>query len=144
MKERENGWNLKASGYMTAEPSYQKIRHKKACDAIELGHAITFVKVADGSVVSKRTYVPESHADVTDGYEAGYMDGLTHYELEHCPACKNVTDLQDALAENAKLREFAKNAYRHICVQEGYLRNSGYDSFDYFDTVAHELGVEVE
>lgn len=38
-------------------------------------------------------------------YEAGYRDGSINYELEHCPACKNVADLQEALAENAKLRE---------------------------------------
>ena len=38
-------------------------------------------------------------------YEAGYRDGSIHYELEHCPACKNVADLQEALAENAKLRK---------------------------------------
>lgn len=40
-------------------------------------------------------------------YEAGYKDGSIHYELEHCPACKNVADLQEALAENSKLRELA-------------------------------------
>lgn len=38
-------------------------------------------------------------------YEAGYRDGSINYELEHCPACKNVADLQEALAENEKLRE---------------------------------------
>ena len=38
-------------------------------------------------------------------YEAVYRDGSIHYELEHCPACANVADLQEALAENAKLRE---------------------------------------
>ena len=37
-------------------------------------------------------------------YEAGYRDGSIHYELEHCPACKNVADLQEALAENASLK----------------------------------------
>ena len=37
-------------------------------------------------------------------YEAGYRAGSTNYELEHCPACKNVADLQDALAENGELR----------------------------------------
>lgn len=36
-------------------------------------------------------------------YEAGYRDGSINYELEHCPACKNVADLQEALAENEKL-----------------------------------------
>ena len=41
-------------------------------------------------------------------YEAGYRDGSIHYELEHCPACKNVADLQEALADNAKLRELLR------------------------------------
>jgi hypothetical protein len=41
-------------------------------------------------------------------YEAGYRDGSINYELEHCPACKNVADLQEALAENEKLRESVK------------------------------------
>ena len=38
-------------------------------------------------------------------YEAGYRDGAINYELDHCPACKNVADLQEALEENAKLRD---------------------------------------
>lgn len=38
-------------------------------------------------------------------YEAGYRDGSIHYELEHCPSCQNIADLQEALEENAKLRE---------------------------------------
>ena len=29
----------------------------------------------------------------------------THWELAHCPGCRNVADLQEALDENAKLRE---------------------------------------
>ena len=41
-------------------------------------------------------------------YEAGYRDGSINYELEHCPACKNVADLQEALAENEKLRELVR------------------------------------
>lgn len=43
--------------------------------------------------------------EIAEAYEAGYRDGSINYELEHCPACKNVADLQEALAENAKLRE---------------------------------------
>lgn len=42
---------------------------------------------------------------MTNEYEAGYHDGAINYELDHCPACKNISDLQDALDENAKLRE---------------------------------------
>ena len=44
-------------------------------------------------------------------YEAGYRDGSIHYELEHCPACKNVADLQEARAENAKLREQSERLF---------------------------------
>ena len=44
-------------------------------------------------------------------YEAGYRDGSINYELEHCPACKNIADLQEALAENARLRELVLYAY---------------------------------
>lgn len=47
-------------------------------------------------------------------YEVGYRNGSIHYELEHCPACKNIVDLQEALEENAKLRELATYALRHI------------------------------
>lgn len=50
-------------------------------------------------------------------YEAGYRDGSINYELEHCPACKNVADLQEALAENAKLRELVRAAWR--CIHSG-------------------------
>ena len=53
-------------------------------------------------------------------YEAGYHDGATHYELDHCPSCKNTADLQDALAENAKLRELAQRLlteYRYMRVR---------------------------
>lgn len=55
-------------------------------------------------------------------YEAGYRDGSVHYELEHCPACKNVADLQEALDENTELRAlvedmwpFAKAGSAHTC-----------------------------
>lgn len=48
-------------------------------------------------------------------YEAGYRDGSIHYELEHCPACKNVADLQEALADNAKLRELVRELYEDQC-----------------------------
>lgn len=51
-------------------------------------------------------------------YEAGYRDGSVHYELEHCPACKNVADLQEALSENAKLRELVK--YTLLCCERGW------------------------
>lgn len=46
--------------------------------------------------------------EIAEAYEAGYRDGSINYELEHCPACKNVTDLQEALADNAKLLQRAR------------------------------------
>ena len=47
----------------------------------------------------------ENHAIGMAAYEVGYKDASAHYELEYCPACKNIADLQEALDENAKLRE---------------------------------------
>lgn len=47
-------------------------------------------------------------------YEAGYRDGAINYELDHCPACKNVADLQEVLDENAKLRELVKDMWPHV------------------------------
>ena len=58
-------------------------------------------------------------------YEAGYRDGSINYELEHCPACKNVADLQEALAENAKLREqihwLKKGDILHVLTDQEYI-----------------------
>jgi hypothetical protein len=51
---------------------------------------------------------------VSREYEAGYRDGSIHYELEHCSACKNVADLQEALADNVKLRELVRDMYGFI------------------------------
>lgn len=58
-------------------------------------------------------------------YEAGYRDGSVHYELEHCPACKNVADLQEALEENSKLRKERDTLTRRIdelCMENEKLR----------------------
>ena len=58
-------------------------------------------------------------------YETGYKDGSIHYELEHCPACKNVADLQEALEENAKLRKEHDTFCRRIdelCMENEKLR----------------------
>ena len=76
-------------------------------------------------------------------YEAGYRDGSINYELEHCSSCKNVADLQEALAENAKLRELVKDFLDVPCQClkcEHY--NYEEDRCDLHDR-ACELGVEV-
>lgn len=81
-------------------------------------------------------------------YEAGYRDGSIHYELEHCPACKNVADLQEALAENAKLRELAKRMHYQIKQACGVCDGYYCSKFDedneccVYDTLLRELGVE--
>lgn len=73
-------------------------------------------------------------------YEAGYRDGSINYELEHCPACKNVADLQEALAENAKLRELAvrmlSSIRRFEACSDSYSVSSVYEQW------MRELGVE--
>lgn len=83
-------------------------------------------------------------------YEAGYRDGSIHYELEHCPACKNVADLQESLAENAKLRELAKRMARALGVGSNLCdRNCGWE-FECdmvscpIEKAMRELGIEVD
>jgi len=78
-------------------------------------------------------------------YEAGYRDGSINYELEHCPACKNIADLQDALAENAKLRELVSDMW--FWHYEGHIDNLPQEKqMEHIDSVMRrmrELGVEV-
>lgn len=74
-------------------------------------------------------------------YEAGYRDGSINYELEHCPACKNVADLQEALEENAKLRELVQDMWRDgmcECDERGACAECEY----HFPDRMRELGVE--
>lgn len=58
-------------------------------------------------------------------YEAGYRDGSINYELEHCPACKNIADLQEALADNDRLREqvhwLKKGDILHVLTDQEYI-----------------------
>lgn len=79
-------------------------------------------------------------------YEAGYHDGATNYELDHCPSCKNIADLQDALDENAKLRELAAEMYPYAkaFLQQGVMLGcNDSKSYDWFLQL-RELGVVVE
>lgn len=70
-------------------------------------------------------------------YEAGYRDGSINYELEHCPACKNVADLQEALAENAKLLELLQRTWDafHDATAREFVR---------VKNELRELGIEVD
>lgn len=70
-------------------------------------------------------------------YEAGYHDGATNYELDHCPSCKNIADLQDALDENAKLRELVRDMWLQLL--------NAYDrkEVDEFADRMRELSMEV-
>ena len=96
-------------------------------------------------------------------YEAGYRDGSINYELEHCPACKNVADLQEALAENDKLQEQIQDAEHEESIAWDRVRSaerrndelrkllvdfrnamwSGGEWTEPFDERMRELGVEV-
>ncbi len=66
--------------------------------------------------------------EINEAYEAGYRDGSINYELEHCPACKNVADLQEVLAENAKLRELIADEEDepHECYFKWSLADNGW------------------
>ena len=86
-------------------------------------------------------------------YEAGYRDGSIHYELEHCPACKNVADLQEALEENAKLRELCRRFSEYVshdrcegCVTKRRCNDGEVDEcwqMGEIRKLACELGIEV-
>lgn len=89
-------------------------------------------------------------------YEAGYRDGSINYELEHCPACKNVADLQEALDKNARLRELCATVIddwmSKVCPTFPFCEFGGeyQDCTDetcgnqIYRQMARELGVEVE
>lgn len=74
-------------------------------------------------------------------YKAGYIDGSTHYELEHCPACKNVADLQEALAENDKLRKLVLDLYR---LSDTYFEDRELYWWKPYEQRMRELGIEVD
>lgn len=76
-------------------------------------------------------------------YEAGYRDGSTNYELEHCPACKNVADLQDVLAENAKLRELVKVMWLYDYAGKFSTKQEDMEHLAMVYQRIRELGVEV-
>jgi hypothetical protein len=59
----QNGWYIKAEGYMTAKPAYQMVTPMKACRAIEHGHSVTFVHIMGGAEEDSRTYVTKEYAD---------------------------------------------------------------------------------
>lgn len=86
-------------------------------------------------------------------YEAGYRDGSINYELEHCPACKNVADLQEALDKNAKLRELVRDMWRDIPKSESCGWDASANCCSGSDECKgecaywyrmHDLGVEVD
>lgn len=78
------------------------------------------VHVVRGNTDEKRRYFPERE----DGQEAleRRIDELcaeverlhadqAHWELGNCPNCPNIADLQEALEQNAKLRELVDELY---------------------------------
>lgn len=77
-----------------------------------------------------------------DAYGAGYRDGSINYELEHCPACKNVADLQEALDENAKLRELIDSVL-YLYEQSPKMWEHSYTFWDAWTNKARELMPDV-
>ena len=84
MKPQGNGWHLYARGYMTSEPLYQRVLPKHACDAIDHGTVVTFVRVDNGRDVERRNYVPiedfdklrELVRDMYDNYRVGWNEEI--------------------------------------------------------------------
>lgn len=76
-------------------------------------------------------------AHEADVYAAG-LAGSIQYELEHCPACKNVADLQETLAENTKLRLLVLDIY-----ESAYYEYPSYFESKFADRM-RELGIPME
>lgn len=116
-------------------------------------HGATYVPIEDGGAVRAEKAALERRIDELcaeneqlrqenqsigmAAYEVGYKNGSVHYELEHCPACKNIADLQEALEENKKLRELVKRYHRLVIgTDELWSWQSVYEELQ-------ELGIEV-
>lgn len=85
-----------------------------------------------------------------------------HWELGNCPSCPNVVSLQEALEQNAKLRELCEDMYGFIKRMDSECGDVTFsDCFDYckhdtaddgctktgmcwYERRMRELGVEVE
>lgn len=80
MKTLENGWHIKSEGYMTPEPAYQKLSHKRVADAIECGRAVTFAHVIDGVEDDSEIYVASERADALRNLLYTMMTELRHWE----------------------------------------------------------------
>ena len=59
-----------------------------------------------------------------------------HWELGNCPSCPNIADLQEALDENAKLRELVRDLY--------YETKSPSNHATQVEIRMSELGIEVD
>ena len=61
-----------------------------------------------------------------------------HWELGNCPNCQNVVSLQEALEQNAKLRELARDMYTVMVTDAA---NCDVTYPEQFDDRMRELGV---
>ena len=65
-----------------------------------------------------------------------------HWELGNCPSCPNIADLQEALEQNAKLRELCKRVLKNC--YDAYEQVWGWDDdWVILCDEARELGVTV-
>ena len=62
-----------------------------------------------------------------------------HWELGNCPSCPNVVSLQEALEQNAKLRELVAELW---ALADGYTPDDS--ELDTARDLMRELGIEVE
>ena len=60
-----------------------------------------------------------------------------HWELGNCPSCPNVVSLQEALEQNAKLRELVEELW---ALADGYTPDDS--ELDTARDLMHELGIE--
>lgn len=86
------------------------------------------VQVVRGTYDDTRRYVPE--------------EALVHMDLHECPACANVADLQDAMDENAKLRELVRELYHELDAATQYDAGGSRGIVSEFAGRMRKLGVD--
>lgn len=65
-----------------------------------------------------------------------------HWELGNCPNCPNVVSLQEALEQNAKLREYAAKAWS-LFIRHGAVHACDLSEVDAVRDGLRNLGIEV-
>lgn len=108
-------------------------------DAIALAYAVGELRDAADTIDGLRTRCQDAQAE-----NEKLRANAAHWELEHCPSCKNVADLQEVLDKNAKLRELVRNMYGWLVVNYEKSYVIPLNGLNDIERDMRDLGIEVD